>query len=112
MVTRAVAQSFSSPFPITVTEDRGTNLEWTYAKVLYLSPCLEHLSFRTTLAVVAHELAHLALGHKVFTREEYNAQEEEAWSLASKWGFEEEVKYHRANIKRFQTRRASNETGI
>ncbi len=74
------------------------------ARVLYLSPSLEKTSFRITMAVIAHELAHLVLGHKVYTSgEEYPKQESEAWELVDKWGFEKEAKLHEAQSKRRDT---------
>jgi hypothetical protein len=82
-----------------VSEKSGT-LCIGYIKVLYLSPMLERLSRGAAIAVVAHELAHILLKHKLWASVEYDAQEEEAWGLASTWGFENEVRHRRAFHKR------------
>lgn len=68
-----------------------------YALVLYLSPLLERASCSIAVAVVAHELAHLVLGHplEVDPRLE-EGLEEQAWALVRKWGFEKEERAHRA----------------
>jgi hypothetical protein len=85
-----------------VTEKSGTLLIG-YVKVLYLSPMLERLSLGAAVAVVAHELAHIRLRHKLWAALEYDTQEQEAWELASKWGFEKEVRHRRAAHKRRDT---------
>ena len=76
-----------------------------YVRVLYLSPQLESAAFSSILAVVAHELAHLVLGHDLFPSgpDEYNAQEAAAWKLAADWGFEQEVQRMQAIYKRRET---------
>lgn len=63
------------------------------ARVLYLSPALEYKDPRLVLAVVAHELAHVFLGHPVLgsTTSEYDFNEEQAWDQVRAWGFEKEV---------------------
>jgi len=87
------------PFPITVEEERGS-LALTYAKVLYLSPRLDRAAWDITVAAVAHELAHIALEHRVFVGEEYDAQEAAAWLRVCDWGFEREAKKYEALNKR------------
>ena len=64
-----------------------------FSKVLYLSPQLEHDDFDIAVATVAHELAHIILGHPVVYRNEesYDERESEAWVAVRKWGFEEEA---------------------
>lgn len=76
-----------------------------YAKVLFLSPMLEQRSFDIVVAIVAHELAHLALKHKLFTKtpEEYDRQEEDAWERVVRWGFEKQWKKWSAVTKRRET---------
>ena len=63
------------------------------AKVLYVSPVLEFMRPNLIRGVIAHELAHLVLGHKPLIREpaDYDKQENEAWDLVRKWGFEKEA---------------------
>ena len=61
--------------------------EKIYANVLYLSPRLEELDPDIAIAVVAHELAHIALGHRESTDE---AQEGQAWKKVQEWGFNAE----------------------
>lgn len=73
-----------------------------YAKVIFLNPVLEKSSFDISIAVISHELAHIALKHNVMP-ENYDKQEDEAWDLACKWGFEKEIKKYRAMIKRRET---------
>ena len=53
---------------------------------------------RLVIAVVAHELAHVFLGHPVSgsTTAEYDANEEQAWKQVRAWGFEKEVEIHDA----------------
>ncbi len=106
------------PFTPTVypgPEDLG--LRAPYAKVLYLSPTLERVAWDIVVAVVAHELAHLALGHKVFVGAEYEAQEEETFQRVCKWGFEREAKKLRAvqrwrgSWERYQLRKFLAERG-
>ena len=89
------------PFPCTVKE-QGVK---PYAKVLYLSPCLERRAFDIVVATIAHELAHLVLSHKLFTNPElYDNQEAAAWELVRKWGFDREEKKHAASWKRYYSR--------
>lgn len=72
-----------------------------YARVIYLSPALEKRAFSIVLASVAHELAHLVLGHKIMEiqPDQYLEQEEQAWNLVAAWGFEEEAKKHESVSK-------------
>jgi len=72
-----------------------------HSKVLYLSPTLENFTIEQTKAVVAHELAHLLLGHSVFPKSISDSEEgeDEAWELVRKWGYEKEVKEHDELLK-------------
>jgi hypothetical protein len=82
------------------------------ARILFLSAELERASSDIVVAIVAHELAHLILNHKIFgmSREEYDAQEQEAFGQLCAWGFEQEAKKHRATNRARDTRiRSSNE---
>lgn len=84
------------PFSANVYPEEKENLV-PYAKVLYLSPFLEDHDISINLAVVAHELAHIILRHKLRCNpEEYKSQEEDAWEKVVKWGFEKEAKRHEA----------------
>lgn len=62
------------------------------ARIIYLNPELEKLETDISIAVIAHELAH------VFFEHESTNQEKEAWELVNKWGFEKESKKHKALI--------------
>lgn len=74
-----------------------------HARVIYLGPELERIAWDRILAVVAHELAHIILGHPVYSREEYDKNEEEAWALIREWGYVNEAKKHIAFCKRADT---------
>ena len=65
-------------------------------RVLYLAPRLEKAAWSTAIAVVAHEIAHVILGHSLFPGERYEQQENEAWALVARWGFEIEAKKQQA----------------
>lgn len=86
------------PFHATVypEAEEGSVLEPApYTLVIYLSPTLERESHSIRIAVVAHELAHIALKHKAtpgVEENEYDRQENEAWELTRKWGFQREIK--------------------
>lgn len=64
------------------------------ARILYLSPVLEKATWDHLVAIVAHELAHIALGHDSthVCSDEYEAPEEEAFKAAVEWGFARETK--------------------
>lgn len=74
-----------------------------HARVLYLSPELERIAWDRILVVVAHELAHVILGHPLYSGGEYDKNENEAWTLVRKWGFANEVRKHFAFRKRAET---------
>ena len=78
------------------------------AAVLYLSPMLERRSLGFVAATVAHELAHLALGHRIrhLQVDEYKRQEREAWALVKQWGFDREVRIYEAWQTRMKAREA------
>jgi len=72
-----------------------------FARVVYLSPLLERGSFDCAVAVVAHELAHVALRHALMTHPElYERQEAEAWRAVEEWGFGREARKRQAIYKR------------
>ncbi len=87
------------PFPTTIpkqTLKTGKTSNST-SNVLYLSPTLEKddIKWPVVVAVVAHELAHIALGHELMAKnKEYNVQEGEVYESLCKWGFEEEAIKH------------------
>ena len=92
-------------FPWTVKQ----NGRVPHAKVLYLNPGLEHRSLDLVVAVVAHELAHVVLKHKLFVRPgEYAAQERAVFQLLRRWGFEREAKKHQAEWKRHADLKSKN----
>jgi hypothetical protein len=68
---------------------------------LYLSPMLENEPYALLLAVVAHEVAHLVLGHTYLHHDDRTdlRQEEEAWQKAASWGLEQEVHWEREAIE-------------
>jgi len=59
--------------------------------VVYLSPPLEHKARGNVVAIVAHELAHIVLGHYLLPGREQE-QEEAVFQLICRWGFESEAK--------------------
>jgi hypothetical protein len=76
-----------------------------YSAVLYLSPQLEKSSFDIAIAIVAHELAHIVLKHKIITssEEQYERQEKEVFACICRWGFDKEAKKDRAMQRRLVT---------
>jgi len=96
-------QGFIVPLSVThFPRAKGGIKRMPYSKVLYLSPLLEKTSGDITLAIVAHEIAHLVLNHDPIP-EDYGRQENEAWGLVRKWGFKQEAKKYHAMIKRRET---------
>lgn len=88
------------PFPTTtpgqILKEGQTN--HSALNVLYLSPVLEkdEIEWTVVVAVVAHELAHIALDHELFipnTKEEAIA-EGEVYKMLCEWGFKEEAMKH------------------
>jgi hypothetical protein len=72
-----------------------------HTQVLYLSPILEGRVRDVVVAVVAHELAHIILGHELIaSKKDYDEQEHEVFECVCKWGFSKEAKKHRASQKR------------
>lgn len=93
------------PFPVTMTGEQLENDSFMdLSIVLYLSPRLEAACYDSVFAVVAHELAHLVLDHKLFIREGYDDQEKEAWELVAKWGFGREARKHQGIMKAVDSR--------
>lgn len=78
------------PFPLTFGE-KHERITYEYAKVLYLSPLLERAAWDFVVGIVAHELAHLTLGHDP-TPQDYETQENEVFKRIREWGFEREAK--------------------
>lgn len=63
------------------------------AEVLFLSPLLEENEFGISIAIIAHELAHIFLNHATTVPpKNYNKQEKEAWQVTKMWGFDCEIK--------------------
>lgn len=80
--------------PFEVTEHIGEPSK-PYAVVVYVSPLLENEPCELGVAVVAHELAHLILGHRISTStQEAMKAEKVAWDLVERWGFEKEARLH------------------
>lgn len=78
-----------------VPEEDNSGIYSFHSKILYLGPGLDTMDYALVLAIVAHELAHIAIGHFVdpnTSNEERVRQEGEAWVLVCKWGFADEVK--------------------
>lgn len=68
-----------------------------YVSVLYLNPMLESQppDFDFVIAVIVHEIAHLALGHRNPTgTSEDEKLEKAAWQQVTRWGFEKEARLH------------------
>ena len=95
------------PFPCAIPQE-GTRV--ALAKVLYLGPALERRGIDIVVASVAHELAHIFLGHDLTPRHDQSkAQEKEAWETVIAWGFAEEERAHTKFYQRFHSRwRSSN----
>lgn len=80
-------------------------------RMIYLSTKLETLNEKIVRAVIAHELAHVALDHTLipkFNTQElpedwYKRQEREAWELVERWGFGPEARAHESYTKRRET---------
>jgi hypothetical protein len=69
------------------------------SRVIYFTPRLEDESQDIVIAVVAHELAHIALGHKVAPpQSEYDRQEKQVFESLAAWGFDKEIAKHRASL--------------
>lgn len=68
--------------------------------MIYLSPKLERAAQDIVVAVVAHEIAHVYLRHKLLTETEYDAQDKAVFDCILQWGFGIEAKKHRALCKR------------
>src|ERR1041384_3445188 len=66
-------------------------------RIIYLSPLLEKETPDVLVAVVAHELAHIALGHEMFNQnDKYEKHEKQVFQRLCEWGFTAEAKKHRA----------------
>jgi len=89
-----------------MTVQHSEHLSFEYTPILYLSPLLEKTAWDIVLASVGHELAHLILAHKLlaFDEEEERKQEEEADNLVCRWGYEKQIKKHRATARMLWTK--------
>jgi hypothetical protein len=86
------------PFPVNVRPRarKGKLALAPYAQVVYLAPGLERVAWPVAVAVVAHELAHIVLGHDLHAQPDvYDRQEQEAFDRLCAWGFGQEAKAHR-----------------
>ena len=93
------------PFPASEPKDQHDSEFVPEAKVLYLSPRLEKSTLDIAIAVVAHELAHLVLGHKLRTEsdEEYQKQEDEVFEQICHWNYEKEAKKYQRVTSRWKS---------
>jgi len=95
------------PFYATVFPDEKPDSlfqDAPYTHLIYLSPMLERRAWDIVVAVVAHEIAHIILGHALWPEhEEYDAQEKAAFRRICAWGFKAEARKHRALWKRLET---------
>jgi hypothetical protein len=94
------------PFHATIypKEREGTALQPSpYVPVIYLSPILERTEWDIVLAVVAREIVHIVLGHKLPMTEEDHPLEEAVFDHLCNWGFEQEAKKYEAMNKREQS---------
>lgn len=74
----------------------GLVKELPQGAVIYLSPGLELRSKEAVIGAVAHEIAHVVLGHLDWPPEEVGEQtEDEANEAVKAWGFNEELAAHR-----------------
>jgi hypothetical protein len=88
-----VAPSFSTVYP--QNRRGGPVRPRPYTRVVFLPPSLERTPWEA-VAVTAHELAHVILGHGVFSAEaEYDRDEEEVYQSLSAWGFGREAEKSR-----------------
>ncbi len=81
------------PFRAVFEAPEGNDGQGRWARVVYLSPLLEEQEWPVIVTVVAHELAHVILGHRLreLDREAYELQEEAARGAVIEWGFQEEA---------------------
>jgi len=92
------------PFTANVFNEKMGELEVIpYAKVIFLNPLMEEVDFDVAIASIAHELAHIVLGHQIrVDSETYKSQEEQAWKKVVEWGFVKEEKKHRKFYSRLK----------
>lgn len=92
--------AYSGKFIANITENEC--IENKYSIIVFLPSYFEELDKEILIATIAHELAHIALGHcgkRVSYIEDYNKDEEEARELVIKWGFKDELKKEEAFSK-------------
>ncbi|MGD0654555.1 MAG: hypothetical protein ABSA16_09445 [Thermoguttaceae bacterium] len=83
---------------------KGKLTDGPHTRMVYLNPSLERAAWSIIIACVAHELAHIILGHKIVVGgEEYKQQELEAWKRVADWGYEKQARKHEAMYKRQET---------
>lgn len=76
-----------------------------YAAMIYLAPKLEDAAWDIVVAVVAHELAHIILGHNLVAPVDVcERQEDEAWQRITDWGFGKEARKHNRICRAIDTR--------
>ena len=85
------------PFTRNTDDELGKLTIKGYARILFLSPCMERLSFSNNIAIIGHEVARIVLKHNLFPGMEFPEQEQAAWELVKEWGFGFEVE---TNAKR------------
>jgi len=99
-------EEYGIVYPFAVThggEGSGTGrIGRAYARVLYLSPRLERSARDIVIAVVAHELAHIAVCEEYSHPDsaEGKTQEDIVFQRICEWGFRREAEKHRALNKR------------
>ena len=61
--------SYAGVYPITrnTDDELGKMTIKGYARVFFLSPCMERLSFYINIAIIGHEVANIVLRHNLFS---------------------------------------------
>ena len=78
-------------YPLPATYDPSTNgTPAPHARLLYLSPTLEHHDAPVVVTIVAHELAHIILDHDLYDLDGRQSahQESEVRAAMRMWGFQ------------------------
>jgi hypothetical protein len=87
------------PFTRNTDDELGKLTIKGYARVLFLSPCMERLSFSNNIAIIGHEVARIVLKHNLFPGMEFPEQEQAAWERVKEWGFGFEVETNAKRLK-------------
>lgn len=92
---------YAAVYPFTRNTDdiSGKLIIKGYARVLFLSPCMERLPFNNNIAIIGIEIAHIVLNHNLFPGIELPGQEEAAWNLVNEWGFGHEMEKYAKILK-------------